>query len=266
MEEYEGFKRNHLNPGLGNLGKEHVEMFCSEEVSDGGSNVPSGKMIVFSVAFMKGRVLRMKKMRLMLVAICLLSASMASAAITSGVIDFSIAENKMLDAVDGYLDATTGLPVLTSVSSSLVVTGGQGAIAFGNNTMQFDFAQGVRITSFDVQALEDWGGDPTVTVWGIAGGQTTLFSQELQDNSVISVVTGDATLYDSIKIKTTTPDGRIDNIAWAYGELDPAEPPDDDDDDDDDDPAPTPVPAPGAIVLAGIGTCVASWMRKRKMA
>jgi hypothetical protein len=201
----------------------------------------------------------MKQMKLMLVAVCILSASVASAAVTSGVIDFSIAEGDMLDPVNGYLDTTTGLPVLTAFSSNLDVTSGAGewnqpAFYGGHSSfLQFDFATSSRITGFD---LGSNSGSPDMTVWGILGSvSTVLYQQDDVVGALVNHIITDPTAYDSIKFKATQADGKIDNISWAYGELDPPTLP-----------APTPVPAPGALVLAGIGTCFASWMRKRKLA
>ncbi len=189
----------------------------------------------------------MKKMRLMLVAVCLLSASVASAAITTGVIDFASG------TVGDYSD-------LSGWSANVVVTGGQGGwdtgkFFKGQNVIQFDFAQAVRFTGIDLGSASN---SPDMIVTGILGGVDTLLFA--QDNAAGQPLTNypitDTTAYDSIKIQASAYDGRIDNIAYNYGEVDPIPEP----------PAPTPVPAPGALVLAGIGSCFASWMRKRKMA
>ena len=186
----------------------------------------------------------MKQMKLMLVAVCILSAGVASAAVTSGVIKF---------------ESPLAVGVLSDWSGNVILDNGQAGLTYNQgSSLFFEFAAPSRITGFNLQASSAWG-DPKITVWGISDAgvpSTAWFSAELeQGDPAIFVDRGitDTTLYKRIYLDTTTPDARIDNIGWAYGQPDPP-------------PAPTPVPAPGALVLAGIGTCFVSWMRKRKMA
>jgi hypothetical protein len=191
----------------------------------------------------------MKKMRLMLLAVCLLSTSIATAAITSGVLDF---------------EAPLAVGVLSDWSSNVEIDNGNAAPAYSTgSSMWFEFAAPSRITGFDLDHSGSWGGaTPTITVWGVSGvtPSAAWFSGDVTAaGAPISVLTGDTVLYDRLYFNTTNLNGRIDNIAWEYGELDPEPEPEPE-------PGPTPVPAPGALVLAGIGTCFVSWMRKRKMA
>jgi hypothetical protein len=182
----------------------------------------------------------MKKMRLMLLAVCLLSTSIASAAVTSGVLEF---------------DAPLAVGVLSDWSSNVEVDNGNAGPAYNTgSSMWLEFATPSRITGFDLDHSGSWGSStPTVTVWGVSGitPSPAWFAGDVAANAPLSVLTGDLTLYDRVYFNTTNLNGRIDNIAWEYGEPDPA---------------PTPVPAPGALILAGIGTSFVSWMRKRKLA
>ncbi len=181
----------------------------------------------------------MKQMRIMLVAVCLLSASVASAAITYGVIDFS--------------EPLAGIADLSGTSGVSINGGEQGVWTWGDAYVQFDFAQAVRFTEIYLGSSSN---APGMIVTGInTSGTAELFDGDVSGTPA-AVALDDSVLFDSLKIRATSFYGLVDNIAYNYGEADPIPEP----------PAPTPVPAPGALVLAGIGTSLVSWMRKRKLA
>jgi hypothetical protein len=209
----------------------------------------------------------MKNVKLMLIAALFFSASVASAAITYDTIDFQSALNGTNYAA---LDTT----------SNVGITGGKGYFLdaySGNNVMQFNFTEAVRFTSIDLGYVSGFTA-PKMVVYGISGGETQLLSiNPVPVNGTYAI--SDTTAYDGLKITQNTYYGRIDNIVYNFGEEDPPPTPDPDplpdpdpdplpDPDPDPDPGtdPVPVPAPGAIVLAGLGTCVATWIRKHRFA
>ncbi|MCF7973089.1 MAG: hypothetical protein K9N55_04695 [Phycisphaerae bacterium] len=205
----------------------------------------------------------MKNAKLMLFTALLFSASMASAAITNVVIDF---ESALTNANYAAFDSTSGLSFLTGDFDARGTNYGyiSSAAPWGSNPIVISFDQQVRFDSFDLGVRTSHGSTWTggMNIYGGSSGGDTLLASMSSGTSTSAltnyVSTDTATLFDSLKILyTSSPYGIFDNIAYNFGEEDPIPEPE---------PEPVPVPTPGAIVLAGIGSCIATWIRKRNLA
>jgi hypothetical protein len=182
----------------------------------------------------------MKKAKFMLVAALLFSAGVASAAITYDTIDFNSGEGP-----SGVSGAALG------GSSNAYAFGGLGYFlnSYGyQQTMQFDFTEAVRFTSIDLGVFNI--ACPTrIEVVGILGSvETVLLPYTTYSAAPAPIAITDISGYTSLKLTQDSIFGVVDNIAYNFGEGDPP---------------PAPVPAPGALVLAGLGTWVASLTAKR---
>jgi hypothetical protein len=206
-------------------------------------------------------MLKMNKMKFLIVAACLLSACVASAAITYDTIDFESPSLGNLDSTahDGLASAKYAVNYL---GQGVSMDRGPG-YRFYTFEMEFTFSEAVRFTSIDLGT--PGGNSPSYNklyVWGLGGmdesgnaivGNAELYGSESAPTAMFTWDFSDPKTYSytGLRITSTHIGTRIDNINYNFGVKDPD---------------PVPVPAPGGIVLAGIGTFVASWMKKRKMA
>ncbi len=200
----------------------------------------------------------MKEMKFLIVAACLMSACIASAAITYDTIDFESPSIGNLDS-SAYAGLASSQYTVNYLGQGVAMDRGP-RYRFYTFEMEFTFSEAVRFTSID---LGTPGGNRLsynkLYVFGIGGmdesGNVIMGDAELygSESAPTAMYTWDFLnpnmAYTGLRITSTHIGTRIDNINYNFGVEDS-----------------NPVPAPGGIVLAGIGTFVASWMKKRRIA
>ena len=125
-----------------------------------------------------------------------------------------------------------------------------------------DFGGDVTFDSGDFWVSDSWPSGTTLILSGYndvytAGDEVFMLAYNI--NTTPTTYAGSALTIDRLYITAYAPLYlRLDNIVFSEAGAGPGPGPE---------PGPEPaVPAPSAIILAGIGTCLASWIRKRYMA